>query len=366
MDVIFVLPCFYSPDSENSTGGTISNYILVNIIAKHLPVKVIVPEGFCQLDEKLHSNVSILEVKISDFRLKMPNIIRYKELGDELSRHLEMNYGKVYAFFCGATNSISSKFLKNKNTYVLLLVRAYDDFLYGEWSPIKKSVKSGLKYVSDFGVTKKCFSEADAIVTNSNWMVGCIKRAFPKSPEASVLYPPIDVKRNSVPTSRQDRTVGVVVRGDGTDKGISLVRELANLNREVIFQVYGNFDLKKSKVESLDNVLFKGWQPREIMYEESALFLVPSKWPEPFGRTSVEAQLAGLPVLVSGSGGLPETVLDDYFVVSCYLDWNKKLDEIFKNYSKWEQFVKLNRNVLDDKFSLTAHEKRILTILRSL
>ncbi|MQA07261.1 MAG: glycosyltransferase [Pseudonocardiaceae bacterium] len=42
-------------------------------------------------------------------------------------------------------------------------------------------------------------------------------------------------------------------------------------------------------------------------YEHADIAVVPSRF-EPFGNTSVEAQLAGVPVIVSAAQGLPETV----------------------------------------------------------
>jgi len=37
---------------------------------------------------------------------------------------------------------------------------------------------------------------------------------------------------------------------------------------------------------------------------------MPSLWPEPFGRVSVEANRLGVPAVVSSAGGLPETIVD--------------------------------------------------------
>ena len=51
------------------------------------------------------------------------------------------------------------------------------------------------------------------------------------------------------------------------------------------------------------------------MYSRAVIWIVPSKWAEPFGRVSIEAQAAGRRVLVSDRGGLPETVpTPDYIV----------------------------------------------------
>ena len=44
------------------------------------------------------------------------------------------------------------------------------------------------------------------------------------------------------------------------------------------------------------------------VYAQARVLLMPSVWEEAFGRTVIEAQLNGLPVLASNRGALPETV----------------------------------------------------------
>jgi glycosyltransferase involved in cell wall biosynthesis len=57
---------------------------------------------------------------------------------------------------------------------------------------------------------------------------------------------------------------------------------------------------------------FLGWQPDlAALYPALDILAVPSLYPEPFGRVSVEAQAAAVPVVSSRAGGLPETFIAD-------------------------------------------------------
>jgi glycosyltransferase involved in cell wall biosynthesis len=47
----------------------------------------------------------------------------------------------------------------------------------------------------------------------------------------------------------------------------------------------------------------------QLMYKARAV-VMPSIWPEPFGRIPVEANRLGVPAVVSSAGGLPETIVD--------------------------------------------------------
>jgi glycosyltransferase involved in cell wall biosynthesis len=55
---------------------------------------------------------------------------------------------------------------------------------------------------------------------------------------------------------------------------------------------------------------FIGWEANlQDLYPALDILVVPSIYPEPFGRVSVEAQASAVPVICSLAGGLPETLI---------------------------------------------------------
>jgi len=69
----------------------------------------------------------------------------------------------------------------------------------------------------------------------------------------------------------------------------------------------------KARRMNLRNIVFTEKMPSSkyyhLMYKAKAI-VMPSIWPEPFGRMPVEANRLGVPAVVSSAGGLPETIID--------------------------------------------------------
>jgi glycosyltransferase involved in cell wall biosynthesis len=99
-------------------------------------------------------------------------------------------------------------------------------------------------------------------------------------------------------------------------KGVEVMLALAAHCPDLSFLVVESWDLEanwrelcRRRAQALGNV---EWLPpaddMRPVYARSRVLLMPSVWEESFGRTAVEAQLNGLPVLASRRGALPQLV----------------------------------------------------------
>lgn len=113
------------------------------------------------------------------------------------------------------------------------------------------------------------------------------------------------------PRSRRLGVVGNLLRGKGVDIAIEALRWLA---QDVTLEVVGDGPSRES-LERLGRKLapgrvrFHGWVPPSrlgAIYEDLAAVVVPSRWPEPFGMTGIEAMRRGRAVIGAAHGGIPE------------------------------------------------------------
>lgn len=129
-------------------------------------------------------------------------------------------------------------------------------------------------------------------------------------------------------------------------KGLSIVLKIAKSmpNKEFLL-VGGNIDPKL--IKDLKNVTVRKWTDNITnVYQETRLLLVPSIWPEPFGRVVVEAGLHNIPSIVSNRGGLPEAIGKGGIVINQLMDITSWINAI--NY--------FDDKHIYDKYSLAARE----------
>lgn len=125
-----------------------------------------------------------------------------------------------------------------------------------------------------------------------------------------------------VPDNRRDGDdVGLLYVGTLSDnKGVSdLLDALTYLPEEYHLRIVGSGpseETLRTKTRSnnlTSRVTFAGWVPNDQIgteYARADLFVHPGIWPEPFGRTILEAMQSGLPVVCTDRGGPPEIVPD--------------------------------------------------------
>ncbi len=156
---------------------------------------------------------------------------------------------------------------------------------------------------------RKAMKRADLLVANSSFMAERIRALSAR--DALVVFP-------RTPVAPQPLEPGDMVgmAGDGADKGGLVVRALARHFPHVRFRIH-------SRAATLDdvppNVVAAPWERDAAqLYQGLRLMLVPSQVAEAYGRVALEAQGFGVPVLVSGVGGLPENVPGSLWRVTEY------------------------------------------------
>lgn len=126
-----------------------------------------------------------------------------------------------------------------------------------------------------------------------------------------------------------------------------------SLSRNKLFKSY-NFKTigGKSKLGYLDTL-------KEI--EQALAVVVPSRWPEPFGRVALESVTMDVPVLTTNMGGLPEIIENENAGYVCNPEINSLtvgLRKIIKNNVKLRQIIKERKRNFSEKFGadpINAH-----------
>lgn len=137
-------------------------------------------------------------------------------------------------------------------------------------------------------------------------------------------------------------------------KGIDLVLDLAARRPDIPFDVVESWTLPewmvaeaKKRASKLPNVrwLRTKTDMRQV-YRYAKVLLAPSgvghpEWIEAWGRVVTEAQINGIPVLASNSGGLPESVGTGGIIIDTkapFEDWLSALGELWDNPNSYATF----------------------------
>lgn len=225
------------------------------------------------------------------------------------------------------------------------------------------------------------FAGFDGIISVSDFITKRVRQIEANSSKCKTVYNAIDLKRFLTATAKQRSAVGlsdkdfvIVYIGRLTkEKGIlqliqaiKQINDIPNLRLMIIGASAYRKDMrptpfiKQLELESTpirDRVIFTGF----IDYEQIPSYLktanvsvIPSMWDEPFGLTVVEAMAAGLPLITTRSGGIPEicegvaTIVDRANVID---NLAKAILDLYQHSEKRKQMAaaSLQRSKLFDK-----------------
>ncbi len=202
----------------------------------------------------------------------------------------------------------------------------------------------GLYYVHDAEFKP---NEIRAITATRCHMVCCsgflakkIYRTVGRS--AHVVYPPAE---------RYFDTVGapdgyVTMINPVNVKGQQTFLEIAKRLPKIPFLLVESWKLSDRALQqlmeslaALPNVRFmRRVSDMRTIYSQTRLLLVPSIWEEGFGMVAIEAQSAGIPVIASARGGLPESVGDGGVLIKDYTNpqpWVQTITDLFANVKRY-------------------------------
>lgn len=142
-----------------------------------------------------------------------------------------------------------------------------------------------------------------------------------------VIYNAVDIEQTYKPTKRKRVLyAGGLVEKKGIRTLLNAVESLNNDDFELVF--IGRGEMEKELCEN-SAVKVISWMQREALYkymQESWVVVLPSEWPEAFGRVIIEAIFNGTLAIGSSAGGIPEIFDND----EKYIFQEKNTDELRK------------------------------------
>jgi len=155
---------------------------------------------------------------------------------------------------------------------------------------------------------QKTSHRVDYFIANSKFVNNRIKTFFKR--EATVIYPPVNIKMKEVTGERSD--VYITVSRLVTYKNVDMIVEAFRRMPELKLEIAGEGILKKKILKNLPpNVTYLGYiddDTKRAKISHSKAFIAAAT--EDFGISIVEAQSYCTPVIIPNIGGYKETVND--------------------------------------------------------
>jgi colanic acid/amylovoran biosynthesis glycosyltransferase len=239
-------------------------------------------------------------------------------------------------------------------------------------------------------VYRHLFRHGDTYTANTEFTreraiaLGCPAERIHVLPEVMKASPCPFAERSARPGERvRLLSVGGLVEVKGVEFGLRAVARLAGDHPLVHYDIVGEGPLRQ-RLESLagglgirERVTFHGGLPQDRLrgvYAAAHVFLLPgviarNGAQEGQGRVLMEAQAAGLPVVASRVGGIPETMADGrsgFLVPPRDVDaLARRLRDLLAHPETWPALGRAGRTFVQDRFDPRRLTDRLLRLYRA-
>ena len=219
------------------------------------------------------------------------------------------------------------------------------------------------------------YDKASRIFTVSNYISSRVRTINPDDTKCITIHNGIDIKAFSPEASPSVKRSQIGLTEDDfvlvftgrviEEKGVSelldamiLLNDYPQIKLLIIGSTfYGNkandndfiTKLQQKAVPIKDKVFFTGYIPYDQMpsYLKLAdIAVIPSMWDEPFGNTVVEAMAAGIPLITTRSGGIPEICEGVSVIVERNNIVNNLVSAILYLYNNPEKRLQISKEAL--------------------
>jgi len=203
--------------------------------------------------------------------------------------------------------------------------------------------------VSIVRLMRRFFQSSEKILVTSNFLGRVIKKILEK--ETVTLYNIVTVDHKPLKQKKRDNFHILYCGRLSKTKGLQLLLDvIEETDNNLLLHIVGKGELLETireHAKKSQKIIYHGFVPTRTLYNIIAnvdLVVVPSLWPEPFGRVIVESQLIGVPVIASRKGGIPEILPTHHLFNPSKHDLLLKIEEVRKNPDKFRSKVDIKLN----------------------
>jgi len=148
---------------------------------------------------------------------------------------------------------------------------------------------------------------------------------------------------------------GYLEKIKGVDLLIKSVAKIENAQLIILGSGSEENNLKQltKQLKIQDRVIFTGkvdYKYIPFFYKNSDIVVLPTRWPEPFSRNILEATFFGKPIIASNTGGNPEGITNNGFLVNNTRELTEKLQTLVNDKKLREKMGKASKKLYKEKF----------------